>query len=146
MLGFPTETEEEIRQTIDTACASPFHTASFYTVTPFPGTTLYDLVKERNPDKLKGLRYDDMDFSGMRVNLSDLSDDKLFYCQRAALRRFYGNPRRLMRLVRNHPQPWMLPAFIPIFLYRATKGILPSPSGRKAGAKGAAPGDCPPES
>jgi anaerobic magnesium-protoporphyrin IX monomethyl ester cyclase len=126
MLGFPTETEEEIRQTIDTACASSFHTASFYTVTPFPGTTLYDQVKAQHPDKVKDLRYDDMDLSSMRVNLTDLTDERLFYYQRAALRRFYGNPRRLMRMVRNHPQSWMLPAYIPIFLYRATKGLLPS--------------------
>ncbi len=128
MLGFPTETEEEIRQTIDTACASPFHTAAFYTVTPFPGTVLYDIVKETHPEKLQGLRYDDMDFSGMRVNLSDLPDEKLFYYQRSALRRFYGTPKRLYRLARNHPQPWMLPAYVPIFLYRATKGMLPSRS------------------
>lgn len=125
MLGFPTETEEELGQTISTAAASPFHTASFYTVTPFPGTALYDLVERQNPEKLKGLRYDDMDFSGMRVNLTDLPDETLFYYQRLALRRFYMNPRRIARLVRSHPQPWMLPAYVPIFLYRATKGMLP---------------------
>jgi radical SAM superfamily enzyme YgiQ (UPF0313 family) len=133
MLGFPTETEDEIGQTIDIACASPFHTASFFTVTPFPGTALYDIVKQTHPEKLQGLRYDDMDFSGMRVNLSDLPDEKLFHCQRTAIRRFYGTPRRLYRLVRNHPQPWMLPAYAPIFLYRATKGMLPSRGGQSPG-------------
>jgi radical SAM superfamily enzyme YgiQ (UPF0313 family) len=144
MLGFPSETEEEIRQTVDTACASPFHTASFFTVTPFPGTALYEFVKERNPEKLKRLRYDDMDFSGMCVNLSDMPDERLFYHQRTALRRFYGNPRRLVRLARSHPQPWMLPAYIPIFLYRASKGMLPFAGNRKSPGRPAACGDCPP--
>ena len=126
MLGFPTETEEELRLTIETAAKSPFHTASFYTVTPFPGTALYDLVQREHPEKLAGLRYDDMDFSGMRVNLTELPDETLFYYQRLALRKFYMNPMRIARLLRSHPQSWMLPAYIPIFLYRATKGILPS--------------------
>lgn len=128
MLGFPTETEDEIQLTINTACASPFHSASFYTVTPFPGTPLYDLVAQTHPEKLSRLRYNDMDFSGMRVNLTDLPDEKLFGYQRLAMRKFYNNPRRLWRLLRSHPQPWMLPAFGPIFLYRATKGLLSTPS------------------
>jgi len=126
MLGFPTETEEELRLTISTACASPFHTASFYTVTPFPGTALHDIVRREHPEKLARLRYDNMDISGMRVNLTDLPDATLFHCQRSALRQFYANPRRLVRLARSHPQAWLLPAFLPILLYRATKGLLPS--------------------
>lgn len=126
MLGFPTETEEEIRLTIDTACASPFHTASFYTVTPFPGTPLYDMVAQTHPEKLSRLRYNDMDFSGMRVNLTELSDEALFTYQRHAMHKFYSNPRRIYRLLRSHPQSWMLPAFVPIFLYRATKGLIPT--------------------
>jgi radical SAM superfamily enzyme YgiQ (UPF0313 family) len=145
MLGFPTETDEEIQQTVDIACSSPFHAAYFHTVTPFPGTVLYDLVKARDPERLKKFRYDDMDLAGMRVNLSDVSDDRLFYHQRTAVRRFYMDPRRLVRLARTHPQPWMLPAYIPIFLYRASKGILPSLGKRKAPAKAAAPGDRRPE-
>jgi len=128
MLGFPTETEEELRQTIASACASPFHTASFYTVTPFPGTPLYDLVKKELPEKLEKLRYDNTDMSGMRINLTNLPDETLFLYQRQAMRQFYANPRRLARLAHSHPQPWMLPAFLPIVLYRATKGLLPSPS------------------
>ncbi len=126
MMGFPTETEEEIRETINIACNSAFHTASFYTVTPFPGTALYDIVQRDHPEKIANMRYDDMDFSGMRVNLTDLPDARLFYYQRLALRRFYMNPLRITRLIRCHPQPWLLPAYVPIFLYRATKGVLPA--------------------
>ena len=124
MMGFPTETEQELQQTIDVACSSQFHTAAFYTVTPFPGTPLYEKVAQTHPEKLPTIRYDDTDFSGMRVNLTDLPDEVLFAYQRKALRRFFFNPRRIFRLLRDHPSPWTLPAYIPIFLHRATKGLL----------------------
>lgn len=123
MLGFPTETEEEIKDTIETACSSPFHTASFSTVTPFPGTPLYEQVRAEYPEKLVSLTYDRLDCSGTRINLTNLPDDVLFRYQRIAMRRFYLNPKRLFRLLRHHPKPHRLPAYLPIFLYRATKGI-----------------------
>lgn len=95
--------------------------------------------------ELAALRYDDMDFSGMRANLSELSGKRFFHLQRTAMRRFNGNPRRLIRLARNHPNPWMLPAYLSMFLYRVTKGMLPSQGARKGAAKTAAPNGCPPE-
>ncbi len=123
MMGFPTETEEELQQTIDVACASRFHTASFFTVTPFPGTPLYETVRQSHPEKLERIRYDDRDFSTMCVNLTDLPDEVLFAYQRKAMRRFFMNPRRLANLMWAYPQPLSLPVYLPIFLHRATKGI-----------------------
>ena len=52
MLGFPEETEEKMRATIHMATESRLHTAS-YTVTPFPGTPLYEYALEYYPDKLR---------------------------------------------------------------------------------------------
>jgi radical SAM superfamily enzyme YgiQ (UPF0313 family) len=46
MLGFPTETPEEIRSTINLAIKSPLTMASFFTVVPQPGTPLFDLAEE----------------------------------------------------------------------------------------------------
>jgi len=46
MLGFPTESEEEARTTVDTALASSLHTAAFYRVVPFKGTDLAKLAIE----------------------------------------------------------------------------------------------------
>ncbi len=124
MMGFPTETEEDLKETIDVACSSRFHTVSFFTVTPFPGTALYDMVKSVRPEKLARIRYNDMDFSGMRVNLTDLPDEVLYAYQRKALRQFFMNPGRIARIVRDYPQPWLLPYYLPILWQRATKGIL----------------------
>ncbi len=106
------------------ATDSKFHTASFFTVTPFPGTPVYDAVKESNPEKLAGLRYDDMDFSAMRVNLTDLPDEVLYAYQRKAHRQFFSKPSRLYRLLRDYPRRMSLPRYAPILLYRASKGVL----------------------
>lgn len=46
MIGFPTETVDEIRSTVDLAIKLPLHTVVFFTVVPFPGTRLYDLARE----------------------------------------------------------------------------------------------------
>jgi radical SAM superfamily enzyme YgiQ (UPF0313 family) len=124
MLGFPTETEEEMRLTIDTMANSRLHTASFFTVTPFPNTRLYQMVKERFPERLEKIKYGDTNFAMARVNLSDVPDDVLFGCQRKANRQFFLNPGRIYRIIRDYPQPLMLPYYLPIFFERATKGFL----------------------
>lgn len=45
MLGFPTETEEEVLQTIEFAKRSALCGATFFTVVYFPGTELYQLAR-----------------------------------------------------------------------------------------------------
>lgn len=131
MMGFPTETEDELQQTIDVACASRFHTASFFTVTPYPGTPLYDYVQQHTPEKLARIDYENMDLSAMNVNLTDLPDQVLYNYQRKAMRKFFMNPRRIASLIRAYPQPWMLPVYGPIFLSRATKGLWSSHGARR---------------
>jgi len=46
MIGFPTETEAEIRETIDYAVKSPLSAATFFTVIPFARTGLAQLASE----------------------------------------------------------------------------------------------------
>ena len=124
MLGFPTETEEDMQATLDVACNSRLHTATFFTVVPFPGTELYDYVAEHAPEKLKGISYDDGDYSGSRINVSAVSDEVLFGYQRTGWRRFYMNPARIARVVRDYPNPWFLPLYMPQYVIRATKGLF----------------------
>ena len=124
MLGFPTETEEEMQQTIDVACESPLHTASFFPVTPFPGTEIYDMVMRANPEKFGHLDYDDLSYCEMNVNLSTVPDDVLFRYLRKANRQFFMNPRRLARIVRDFPQRRLLPMYAPTLAYRLTKGLF----------------------
>ena len=126
MIGFPGETAEEMELTIKTANDSKLHTGSFFTVTPFPGTPLFDYVQENLSDRVKHINYSEMNFCQMRINLSNVSDKTLYYYQRKANRLFYLNPKRLYRMVRDFPQPHLLPVYLPTFLDRTFKGLLTS--------------------
>ncbi len=122
MLGFPTETEEEIEQTIDVMCSTPVHLASFFTVTPFPNTEIYDMVKEAHPERLDGVVY--RSYPGNKINLSEVPDSVLYAHQRKAMRRFYLNPARVVRLLRDYPKPLFLGTYLPIAARQMAKGIL----------------------
>ncbi len=102
MLGFPTETREEIVNTIRFACSSELTTAQFFIVTPFQGTELAELYKE----SIKNFR---IDFSKYEYylgefNLSNVNDRELFRLQRWANIKFYYNPKRLFKIWRLHPR------------------------------------------
>lgn len=124
MLGFPTETEPELRSTIDTMVDSRLHVASFFTVTPFPKTRLYEIVAQTHPEKVEGLSYAGASYAAIRVNCSDLPDDVLFAYQRKANLRFFTRPSRVYRILRDFPQRRYLPTYLPNFLMRITKGIF----------------------
>lgn len=126
MLGFPTETEAEMEMTLDTACNSRLHAAGFYVVTPFPGTDLYDMAAKTNPEYLKKLCLDDAECSHVRLNLSAVPDAVLFHYHRKARWRFYANPARLARFIRDYPQPHLLPLYLPRLLSGFTRSGKPS--------------------
>ena len=97
MLGFPGETEEEMNETIRFAENSRLMFASFFIVTPFPSTPLWEqTVARTNPDatNLDALNV----FSGF-YNLSALSGPRLRRMQRLAYWRFYRG--RLFRILRS---------------------------------------------
>ncbi len=124
MMGFPTETESDLKQTLDVACQSKLHAASFYTLTPFPNTKVYDIAMKNNPEKLKNINYDDNEYSHMKHNFSDVPDEMLFYYQRKANRDFHMNPSRIFRILRDFPQRRRIPTYIPEFFKRASKGVF----------------------
>jgi radical SAM superfamily enzyme YgiQ (UPF0313 family) len=103
MIGFPTETREEILATIDWACRSPLHAASFFAVTPFPGTRVAEWAKAagRMP------RTDAGRYTTAAVNLSEVPDSEFRKLWHSAYRRFYLDLRRVVRLVRTCPD-WSL--------------------------------------
>ncbi len=124
MLGFPTETEAEMQETIRIATESDLHTASFFTVTPFPNTALHEYAKKHYPEKLQHISYSDINFCQIRVNMSTVSDETLYYYQRKAERAFFLKPKRIYRILRDYPQPHLLPLYAPIFLDRLLKGLF----------------------
>jgi anaerobic magnesium-protoporphyrin IX monomethyl ester cyclase len=124
MLGFPTETREDLQQTIDIACEAQSHTAGFYLVVPFPGTRLYQMVREQNPQKLEGLCFDGATLTTASVNLTDLPDHVLLAYQRKAVRKYTLNPARIARLIQVHPKPWSLPLYAPLLAFRLLRGMV----------------------
>lgn len=126
MMGFPQEREEDLQMTMDVLCESSLHTMSVFTVTPFPGTALYAEAQRTRPELLESLdgKYGEMSFAEIAVNFSDVPDDVLFYYQRTTNRRFFMNPNRIFRLLRDYPQPLMLPKYAPIVASRLVKGMF----------------------
>lgn len=100
MLGFPTETEEEIGLTIDWACASPLHTASFFVVNPFPGTRLYDIAKDAGKLPEQGTT---TGYFIMGRNCSEVPDERFGQLWHFAYRRFYLSPKRIRAILRSVP-------------------------------------------
>ena len=49
MLGFPTETEEDMKATLEVACNSRLHTAAFFTVIPFPARNSMRMWQSMRP-------------------------------------------------------------------------------------------------
>ena len=114
MLGFPTETVEEMRLTIQTAADSMLHQAIFSQVTPYPKTALYDVALEMFPDRMQEMDYANHDYQFEPViNLSTVSDEELAATVRFAVRSFYMRPGRLYRIARDFPTPSVLPRYLP---------------------------------
>ena len=102
MIGFPTETEAEIRQTIDFACASKLHTAMFYAVNPYEGTRMKRQFVELGKFG-SDLNTIDYEFFGAPFNGSEVDDETFRELYRSAYARFYLNPVRMARIARDRP-------------------------------------------
>ena len=118
MLGFPSETEEEMRSTIDWAAESSFHTAAFFRVIPFKGTELFDEVEHAGyelPNDWSAYEPYQTD-----INLSEVQEDEIFKLRKTAYRRFYMKPKRLWRIFKLIPNKLtMVPYLSLVFAQRA---------------------------
>lgn len=101
MVGFPTETEEELKQTINFACKSRLHLAIFFIVNPFNGTELRKQIEEKKA--IKDVQYEDFDYTAMAFNASDIFDKRFHWLHKLAYIRFYANPVRIVRIIKDKP-------------------------------------------
>ncbi|HEY4716340.1 MAG TPA: radical SAM protein [bacterium] len=125
MLGFPTETEEELKDTIRFALASRLHTASFFTVTPFEGTALYD----NSRDKISKLSVNYIHYSYYKsyFNLSEVPDAMMRRMYLMAYMRFYLNPERILRIIYIHfktGNPKFLASYFAGALYKISSWLF----------------------
>jgi len=94
MLGFPTETEDEVRMTVEFAKSSDLAMAMFFTVVYFPGTPLYRLAQEMCNLSDYDLALED-DYVHTRDGPYAFSRATLERIKLDALREFCFSPKRL---------------------------------------------------
>ncbi len=119
MLGFPTETVEEIQATIDYAVNSRLTWAGFYLVVPQENTPMHKLAMKESPVAVE------------HITLRDYYNDTSWYehaygvnvrqMQRRAFQRFFLRPWRLWTMLRHVP---------PSSLYRGLRIFLGITAGR----------------
>jgi anaerobic magnesium-protoporphyrin IX monomethyl ester cyclase len=120
MLGFPTETREEIEATVSYAVNSDLAQAYFFDVVPQPGTPLYDLAYQESPAALESQTLQEYNArngfytAAYGVNMQMVK-------KWAYVRFFVLSPRRWVKLVRM--MPWKnfvseFRDFVAILLYR----------------------------
>jgi radical SAM superfamily enzyme YgiQ (UPF0313 family) len=97
-LGIPSETKEEMLDTVRFATSTKLHTAMFHLTIPFPGTQIYE---EHIRGKIKTDNYESA--RRISVNLSAVSDEELLKIKRYALYKFYINFNRIIRLYKVFP-------------------------------------------
>jgi len=95
MIGFPWETEERIKRTVDFAKELDTDMVQFSRVTAFPGTELYDMCNlNYKIEKDSGLFYGDP-----RFNISKLTDSRINQIIKEAYRKCYLKPRKILKLL-----------------------------------------------
>ena len=105
MLGFPDETEEEMLMTIDFALKSKCHTASFFILTPFPGTEMYQEAIKVGVD-MEAMY---SDYGAVSKNLTrNVPSQKIKKLRTRAFRKFYFNPSRMWNILKTTPNKMAL--------------------------------------
>ena len=96
MLGFPTETKEDMQLTIDFAMSLNLHFAGFSIATPYPGTDLYEIVKSLG--FLHEGDHDEFFFGNPVIDTPNFTREELLEIRQQAEIEFYDDPKRKERL------------------------------------------------
>jgi radical SAM superfamily enzyme YgiQ (UPF0313 family) len=101
MMGFPGETREEMKMTVDFMLSSKLHTCSLFVVMPFEGTELGEISRAMGkvPVSEFSMTYYTREF----VNLTEVPSEEVNRVRRRAQLKFYLNPSRLFALARDFP-------------------------------------------
>lgn len=112
ILGFPTETREEMQETIDFAMSLKLYRAAFTPLIPLPGTEIFEtLIKDNELPA-------DFDFSRLstdEVNYAPngISKEELDRIRRKAILRFHMRPRVILNFMQDYSS----------FIFAATKFV-----------------------
>lgn len=102
MMGFPGETEEQLDMTIDFARKSSLNTASFFAVTAYPNTELYEMIKQKGISLPND--FDTYHYHHNTLNLTDVPLSRLRKLRKKAYWKFYFNPLRAYKIISMTPR------------------------------------------
>lgn len=108
MVGFPTETREEIINTIEFALSLPLTRLQFTKTTPLPGTPIYEVWKKEYSGG-KMIDWSRFNYYDFNPQWSAVDGAEISRLQRWGHRRFYGRPQNFLRVVsRMKPQQYLM--------------------------------------
>ena len=100
MIGFPTETVEEIKATIDFAIKSDLTFAGFFLVIPQRGTPMFDLARDENREAIEKVLIGD--YYSASCWYREAYGIEIQKLQRNGYLRFYlSRPKRILRIIRS---------------------------------------------
>ena len=99
MLGFPTETPAEMKQTIQLSKELGLLRAIFFLFHPLPGTELYANLEHSG--ELKGINFDANSFAEVAYAPQGITKKQLKNIQRRAFLGFYLRPKQFLNLMFN---------------------------------------------
>ena len=109
ILGFPTETPEEMMKTIKLSLELPLIRANYPTYLPFPGTECYQMIEAEG--ELEGIDWDHFYFMNAPYVPRGMSRKRLKHIQSYAFIRFYARPRPFLKTMSGIKSPrhfWFL--------------------------------------
>lgn len=120
MIGFPSESTKEIKQTIDLACKSDLSCASFFIAYPQRATELFNLVKKTYSEFDGNLPFSSYNYFDRNDKYEKMLGIPLKKIQRYAFLKFYINPVRVIKIFKKIPRK---NGFFELFklLYRSIK-------------------------
>lgn len=98
IIGYPEETINDIKSTISLAVDLNIDRANFFNFSPFPGSKIHEILKERG--ELKNINYNSLYLHNISYNPPGISKEKMRKLQRMAYLRFYRRPKILFKLVK----------------------------------------------
>ncbi|MBC7326647.1 radical SAM protein [bacterium] len=133
LFGLPWEREIDVFETIKFALELDSDYAEFHLAVPFPGTVLYDIVREKN--LIEG-DFQGYDHSIPIARTFYISREELLRWRRKAIFRFYLRPRYIFRTILHSPSPLTLFSYarfaierillLPSMYKKATIELIPS--------------------
>jgi radical SAM superfamily enzyme YgiQ (UPF0313 family) len=115
VFGYPNDTAASFDQAVDFAIEQGMYVAAFNHLTPFPGTSLYQRLRDEGRLRFAawwldpGYRYNDLPFKPARLSPQEITQGCV-----AARRRFYAWSSILKRGLRNRADGFMFRNFLPI--------------------------------